>query len=695
MVEIAKKISNANNIVLTALFVIQLALIIHPIGIIVPFIIALISLLFFIFIKDFLHGGIKKAAFIIMCLTLLVFPINVVTNLFEKLRDVNPNVKVPFVVIMFMGVLIVFVVVGIFSKEERKQQIKDFYDKDVYKKDFAKKKTAGDVVICKNIETGKDVVIPFKDRFLHTLILGPTGSGKTSQIIIPMINQDLQNREAGITVIEPKGDLAEKVMALSTYYGREAVYFNPIDPDCPSFNPLYGDETEVIENIVTTFLMLSPGSSQYFLDMADTFLRNALKVVKRVKGDKATMNDLSILAHNSQSMGKEMVNELSRMDAKTTEIKKENDEVVSWFLTEYYNEKSKTYEHCSGVRNQIFKINANEHLRRVLNPPEGGSDMDFTKVLEEGGVLAISTAQGALRELGKYLGYFIILNLQSSVFKRSGNENTRRPHFLYIDEFQTYSNPGFADMLTQGRSYRVSSNLATQNRALIGMGAGREGQNFIELVSTNARNVIIFPGGNSKDAEYYSKEFGEEEVKRIQKSVSRPRFFAINPSGGWGNVSEREVEQTEASFSPSDIIYRQFGEIIYKIIQNNTLQPPGIGKVAWIDKDLNDKLDKMIEEHNLDQERKRTIIEKEKSLNINTNSVKNFDPLSVGMTTDPLMGDFNDEDTEENVEDLRDLIATHEVVNDRGVPGERSKPDSEEVSGIDLLNDIPIDDDFL
>lgn len=227
------------------------------------------------------------------------------------------------------------------------------------------------------------------------------------------------------------------------------------------------------------------------------------------------------------------------------------------------------------------------------------------------------------------------------------------------------------------------------------MGAGREGQNFIELVSTNARNVIIFPGGNSKDAEYYSKEFGEEEVKRIQKSVSRPRFFAINPSGGWGNVSEREVEQTEASFSPSDIIYRQFGEIIYKIIQNNTLQPPGIGKVAWIDKDLNDKLDKMIEEHNLDQERKRTIIEKEKSLNINTNSVKNFDPLSVGMTTDPLMGDFNDEDTEENVEDLRDLILTHEVEKDKGVPGERSKPDSEEVSGIDLLNDIPIDDDFL
>ena len=485
-----------------------------------------------------------------------------------------------------------------------------------------------------------------------------------------------------MTVIQKS--LAEKVMALSNYYGREAIYFNPTDPDCPSFNPLYGDETEVIENIVTTFLMLSKGSSQYFLDMADIFLRKALKVVKRVKGDKATMNDLSILAHNSQSMGKEMVNELSRMGAPSTEMKKENDEVVSWFLTEYYNEKSKTYEHCSGVRNQIFKINANEHLRRVLNPPEGGSDMDFSRVLEEGGVLAISTAQGDLRELGKYLGYFIILNLQSAVFKRSGNENTRRPHFLYIDEFQTYSNPGFSDMLTQGRSYKVSSNLATQNRALIGMGAGRDGQNFIELVSTNARNVILFPGGNSKDAKYYSEEFGEEERMRVQKSVSRPRFFLLNLGSGWGNVSEREMTQMEASFSPSDIIYRQFGEIIYKIIQNNTLQPPGIGKVSWIDKHLNDKLDTMIAEHKDRQDKKRNLLEKVKSQNISNYQVTNSDPFADG----------KDEDKETGAEDdLRSRIIEHQGATSDMPPEENSLDDTRS-EHVDVVNDLPIEDDF-
>lgn len=91
----------------------------------------------------------------------------------------------------------------------------------------------------------------------------------------------------------------------------------------------------------------------------------------------------------------------------------------------------------------------------------------------------MSTAQGALRDLGRFLGYFIILQLQASVFRRPGNENTRTHNMLYIDEFQVYSNPGFADMLTQGRSYRVASHLATQARDQIGMGSGRDGKSFI------------------------------------------------------------------------------------------------------------------------------------------------------------------------------------------------------------------------
>ncbi|MPM01910.1 hypothetical protein SDC9_48150 [bioreactor metagenome] len=458
----------------------------------------------------------------------------------------------------------------------------------------------GDVCICKT--KNKDVYIPYKDRFLHMLILGPTGSGKTSQSIIPMLNQDIQFLEAGITVIEPKGDLAEKVYAMAQHYGRKAIYFNPILKACPTFNPLYGIEEDVVENMVTTFKMLNPDSPQFFQDMNEQLTRNSLKLLKRSKGNQATLIDLNNLLSDTGGIGKNLINsfeELNKTRVHNSAIKKENEEIISYFRQNYFNEDDKTFEHTSGIRSQVAKVVSNKYLREVLNPENGQSDIDFDKHLEEGGIIAISTAQGKLRDLGSFLGYFIILNFQSAVFKRKGNENTRRPHFLYIDEFQTYSNPGFADMLTQGRSYRVASHLATQNRKLIGMGSGKEGEDFIELVSTNARNVIIYPGGNFNDAKYYSDQFGEILTKRKSIGTSKQRFNLLNTNGSQ-NISDSKnyTEQWENRFKPTDIIYREFGEITYAIIKNNTIQLPDVGKISFIPKELNDELDEMVKENN-------------------------------------------------------------------------------------------------
>lgn len=449
------------------------------------------------------------------------------------------------------------------------------------------------------------VRLPLKDRFLHMLILGPTGCGKTSQSIIPMINRDMQNPELGIIALEPKGDLAEKVYAMAKYYGREAVYFNPIMPDCPYFNPLFGRETDVIENMATTFNMLNADAPQFFKDMTDGLIRRSVKLLKRLYGDDATLVDLNTIVWDANGEGRKMVMEFSRKRNPNPLLQKENDELYTWFLNDYYaglggaKGAPKTYENCSGVRTQISKLVSNEYLRRVLNPPKGhGSDVDFDDALERGTVVAISTAQGALRDLGRFLGYFIILQLQASVFRRPGNEFTRRNDMLYIDEFQVYSNPGFADMLTMGRSYRVASHLATQARDQIGMGSGKDGKGFIQLVSTNARNKIIYPGVSSADAKYYSEEFGERDVVKENKTYNKGRFFTT--------LSEQRVsigikEEKEKRFTITDIIYKPFGQVTYCIVKNNSVKFAGVSKIEYIPPELNQTLDNMVKEYNDEQ----------------------------------------------------------------------------------------------
>lgn len=470
----------------------------------------------------------------------------------------------------------------------------------------------GDLVLC-NIKEELDAgakdpreILPAKDRFLHMLIIGPTGCGKTSQIILPMVLQDMQNPEWGITVLEPKGDLAIKAYMMAKHYNRPALYFDPSYKNCSKFNPLSGREVDVVENIATTFKMLDPDSPQFFKDLNEQLTRNAVKVLKRldksegVEGKYATLINLSRLLQNSAGQGREMVNNFSRIQAATESEAAENRDIAAWFLNDYFPERSKVYENTSGVRSQVSKLIANEYLRDVLNPDfDKGerNEINFDLHLAQGGVICISTAQGALRDLSKYLGYFLILSLQSSVFRRPGTEDTRRPHSLYIDEFQTYSTPGFSDMLTQGRSYRVSSILATQARAQMAMGGGKDGKNFVELVSSNARNIILFPGINKDDAEYYSKQFGEYEKTEIMTGISQKKFNLL--TGGLdrlGHPTEqvRETKKMTANFSASDLIFAEFGEIVYCIIKKNSIQPAKKGIITYIPSDLNKELDQEV-----------------------------------------------------------------------------------------------------
>lgn len=499
-----------------------------------------------------------------------------------------------------------------FWRQEKIQEAFDIY-MDMKLEDFMKKEEEikpGDAVMGKNIDDKKSVIVPLKDRYLHMLVLGPTGSGKTSQTIIPMINRDMQVPEIGITVIEPKGDLAEKVWAMAKHYGREVQYFNPEKPDCPYFNPLYGNEGDVIENMAMTFKMLNPDSPQFFLDMNENLVRKSLKVLKRLYGDDATMLHLDSLIHNTGNAGEKMVLEFSKVAPQNETIAKENSDIALWFMQDYFTgakgsrTATKTYEHCSGIRSQVAKLTSNEYLRKVLNPPPGrGSDVDFDAALENGTVITIATAQGKLRELGRFLGFFIILQLQSAVFRRPGNEFTRKGNMLYIDEFQVYANPGFEDMLTQGRSYRVASHLATQSRALIGRG-GQSGKDFLEVVSTNCRNVVVYPGGSQADDQYFEKYFGEIEERRIDKGTSRKKFSLFH-DGGAKTETSREVIEMKSRFSATEIHFRPFGEITYALMKNNSVQAPGVSKIEYIPMELNQLLDSMVAEYNEGQQAKR------------------------------------------------------------------------------------------
>ena len=508
--------------------------------------------------------------------------------------------------IMFFPILVIIIC----NLPSTKKSVNDLLDLNIWNGAVNDDFRPGDVSLGVDPDTKKRIRLPYNDRFLHMLILGPTGSGKTSQVILPMILQDVQNPDVGIIVLEPKGDLADQVWALGKMHNRDVLYFDPESKNCPFFNPLMGDEDDVTENLVMTFKILNPDSSTFFQDQAEQLIRQACKVLKRVYKDDATFIHMNTLITNPNNEGVNMIKQFLALPTTSISEADENKRIATWFLTDYYTGASgernatKTFEHCSSVRAQILKLISNRYLKNVLNPPaKDGPDahlieerglINFDDVLAKGQVLTMSSAQGKLRELGKFLGFFLILQLQSAVFRRPGTVKTRRGCMLYIDEFQTYANSGFSDMLTQGRSYRVASHLATQNRALIGMNSGSKGKSFLDLVSTNARNIVIFPGANYEDARFYSLEFGVDIVEKLNRSTTRNIGLFKDP----GMKESRSIKEEKVErFSATDITYREFGEIIYRIVKNNSVQRPGAAKIKFIPRETDDKINEYLAEY--------------------------------------------------------------------------------------------------
>ena len=106
----------------------------------------------------------------------------------------------------------------------------------------------------------------------------------------------------------------------------------------------------------------------------------------------------------------------------------------------------------------------------------------------------------------KAFGLFFILLMQYSVLKRPGNENSRIPHFLYIDEFSDFICGSTEALFTLYRKYRVASVVSVQSLDQLNVEKGK----YKRTILANCANKIVFGNNSPEDNEWWQKELGEK-----------------------------------------------------------------------------------------------------------------------------------------------------------------------------------------
>jgi len=343
------------------------------------------------------------------------------------------------------------------------------------------------------------VQIPYHNRFDHTLILGITGCGKSTKLMLPMIKQDIETTDAAIVVIDGKGTTSEAAAQMAKSKGRKVLHFDPMLSECPFFNPLAGTEEDAIDAVVTAFAAVNPDDSQAFKDLNELLLRNCIKVLKRldkakcIDGKYATLLNLSLLINDYDRGGRYLIQKFSRISAVSKEEAKENADIAAWFLSVYYENSENICENTAGVGAFLVKIFNDSRLRRVFDPDIDEGEMnqlDFEQGFAKKMVMCV-TGSDSLGLKGAFLNALIEQKLKQAIAHRP---QECEGAFLYIDEFQMFSQ--FCEMLPHLKNKQIALHAAMMSRKQL----PEDSRNLVDVYVKNIITLMVMP----PDALFYA-----------------------------------------------------------------------------------------------------------------------------------------------------------------------------------------------
>jgi type IV secretory pathway TraG/TraD family ATPase VirD4 len=335
------------------------------------------------------------------------------------------------------------------------------------------------------------------DRFSHIYIIGKTGTGK-STLLETMAIQDLE-RGKGFALIDPHGDLVERIAARIPPSRRaDVIYFDAPDPRQPyGYNPLRHVSEDRIALAASGMIeVLKKMWPEAWGVRMEHILRNVLMAL--LEQPRATLHDVLRM--------------LSEQDFRKEVAKSLRNDTVRTFLLKEFDRFSFGYraDGTAPIQNKVGAFLADPLLNRVLTAPK--IDLHFRRIMDQGKVLLVNLGKGQIGEdSSSLLGGLLVTTIGLAAFSRADTPPAeRRPFFVYIDEFQSFTTLALANMLSELRKYRVGFTIAHQYLHQLE-------PDIRHAVLGNVGTLISFRIG-AEDAPYFVREFHErvEELDLLQ-----------------------------------------------------------------------------------------------------------------------------------------------------------------------------------
>lgn len=374
------------------------------------------------------------------------------------------------------------------------------------------------------------------ERKRHQYILGGTGAGKTT-LMKRMILEDME-KGRGLAVFDPHGDLCHDLLPLVPKHRlKDVIYFNPADKDFPlGLNLLspgikFTDKDEEQEWIascaLSVFMKLT--AKEYWGPRLEHILRNA--TLTALQTEDPTLYTIQRLL-TDRTYRKEIAVYLA-------------DPILKQFWEKEFKHfgSMQQAQAISPITNKLGKFITSKLCRNILLQLE--SSLNIAEIMDEGKILICNLSKGDLGEdRSFFFGTLLTSLVQLGAYHRAQlPETQRRDFYLYIDEFQNFATPAFADILSEARKYHLYAILSHQSISQI------EDLSLVKVVLANVGNISCFKAG--PDDEAFILPFLSPEVKAGEIYNLSPHHFFMKVNN----------EYSEEAFSGETIVQTDPGDV--------------------------------------------------------------------------------------------------------------------------------------
>ncbi|NTV30792.1 ATP-binding protein [candidate division WWE3 bacterium] len=329
-----------------------------------------------------------------------------------------------------------------------------------------------------------------EDRRRHLYIIGQTGTGK-SEFLKYLAYQDIMNGD-GLAFIDPHGEAVEDILQMiPKERAEDVIYFNPADTERPFGLNILDAKTEDAQHLVVNsfigllYKLYDPNHSGIIGPQLERAVRNVMLTAMAEPGN-SMIEVLKLLVNDKFA------------ESKIPLIK---DPLVKSFWTDQMaNTSQQTKSETLGYFVSKFdRFVTEKMMRNVIG--QSTSSFDFREVMDKRKILLVNLSKGLIGEdNSNFLGLIIVPRILAAAMSRADMANQdRKDFFLYVDEFQNFATPDFAQILAEARKYRL--NLVVANQFIAQMK-----EEIRDAVFGNVGTMVSFRVGVD-DGGYLEKQF--------------------------------------------------------------------------------------------------------------------------------------------------------------------------------------------